>query len=274
MKKNLIVIAIAIMGLMLGSATFADQLSAADVTLPDGFKDNLWSGGPLGPAGEDNEVEHNNQTGQNWDLEAFRWDGSSQTLYVVGGFDPFAGNSYDGGVNPNRHSASDERWSLGDIWVTTEAGTDYVLDLDRQMDLVPSVYGDSYMNLDEQTKAFDVYQVVDNNTIPVNYTQYNQQANPYAYLAGANETAIGSGNYTEETYALGSEYSGSSHYVLAFDLSDFMDTFGGRFYVRLTEECGNDIMVGQVPEPTTILMALTGLAGIGFGRRRMRKILG
>jgi hypothetical protein len=200
-------------------------------------------------------------------------------LYVVSGFDPFNGVPYDGGVPPL--NPADDSWSLGDIWVSSSDLTQHwVIDVTRKDDPDDPWYGDEYMDLDIDDTTFRVYEVADMwdipdyNIMPVNYESANAASNPYSYLPGGPDDPadelLGSGEYNSLDYEDALGYQGGSHFVLAFDLSDYVDDFGSGFYVRLTEECGNDVMVGQVPEPLT----LAGLGALGFGvyaaRRRRR----
>lgn len=288
MNKLTMVVAVAL--LFLAGSVSADVFQAKDVTIPDGRPNNnfgteqypgYWAAG-----GEDNEVEYNNQTGQQWDMEAFRWHWQTSTLYLVTGFNPAGTISYSG-TNMMHYVAPDGKWSLGDIWITSQDGSKaWVLAFARQTDTNPNNpgWGNAYMNLDTTNKTFTVYEVAPGfaNQAPVAYNSpTNWGSNPYAFLTGTEIQSLGSGNYGIISYTtnqagyeslpyLGAD-SNNTHYVMDFDLTPWIGTFGSAFYVQATEECGNDLIKGQVPEPISMAMAGAGLFGVIIGRRKLRK---
>jgi hypothetical protein len=82
-----------------------------------------------------------------------------------------------------------------------------------------------------------------------------------------------------QNIALTGEYAGlqgmsdsSVHNALTVDLG-FLPT-GTQFLAHYTYGCGNDNLMGKgttVPEPGTILLLGSGLFGLAFARRRMKK---
>ena len=68
-------------------------------------------------------------------------------------------------------------------------------------------------------------------------------------------------------------FDGVTHYAAVFDLSDlFADPefpgFSPDFLAHFTMECGNDNLIGAVPEPSTMVISGLFLIGAGFFVRR------
>jgi hypothetical protein len=71
-------------------------------------------------------------------------------------------------------------------------------------------------------------------------------------------------------------FGGVSSYIASFDLTAIADKFTDGAIFRLTQECGNDAMVGQivdgsliiVPEPATNVGLMALLLGGAFFRSR------
>ena len=60
---------------------------------------------------------------------------------------------------------------------------------------------------------------------------------------------------------------GVVHNAVEIDIS-FLGSNIDNFTAHFTYGCGNDNLMGQVPEPATILLSGIGLLGIGFVMRR------
>ena len=86
-------------------------------------------------AGEDQEVENQSQTGQVWDFEAFLYNNSTDTLYMVAGYDFMTGQ----GTGPYGGAPLDGYYSAGDVFVHA-SGVDYVIDFDRIVDTNNAAY--------------------------------------------------------------------------------------------------------------------------------------
>jgi hypothetical protein len=113
MRKSLPIAVIAFMALLGGTAmaSIIGDAGAVNVTIYDGQSSGTGWYGPQ----ENNETEPGTITAQAWDFEAFFWNGSTRTLYLVGGYDFINGYSDT---------------TAGDVFLYS-GGTGYFLDLDR-----------------------------------------------------------------------------------------------------------------------------------------------
>jgi len=265
MSKALPIAAIAFMAFLFGtaSATIVTDTAAVNVTIFDGQSSGTgWYG-----AQEDNEVEPGMMTGQVWDFEAYFWNDTTRTLYLVGGYD-----FINGLTSGNTH------YTAGDVFLY-EGTTGYFLDLDRVADNdLDATYGG--------TGGYDIWQ--EGNT----WTYYNvilaqnqgldpNGSDPYANDTNG-DTEIGS-DLTYSAYTITSTEATAlgllgpnQRYVLEFAGLPQLD-FGSAdyFYVTWTMLCGNDEGDGKipVPEPAAIGMAIAGLCGMVMGRRKLRRHL-
>jgi len=55
------------------------------------------------------------------------------------------------------------------------------------------------------------------------------------------------------------------------DDGPYLASAGDEFYTHFTMECGNDNLMGRVPEPSQIALLLTAFFGMMLFKRRNRK---
>ncbi|MCB2183651.1 MAG: PEP-CTERM sorting domain-containing protein [Desulfobulbaceae bacterium] len=232
--------------LLAGNASALNFDVSNKITIYDGYE-NASAGTWYGTQ-EDQEVEYHSVTGQEWDLEGFFLSGSELTM--VGGFDFVNGETPWDNYN----------YRAGDVFIDTDfsnAAYDYVLDLD-------------FIN-----KLYTVYEITQD-TVLANPT-YKTTSSPWSYVSGG--TAIAGFENLSMDYVAGLTdsdvgFQGGSHNAVGLDLS-FLP-IGTQFLVHNTMECGNDNLMGNgttapVPEPATMILFGTGLAGLtGYARKRKK----
>lgn len=227
---------------------------------------------------------------QVWDLEGFFLQG--QQLSIVGGYNFYAGQT-DGS----------KTLTAGDIFIDTNGdaiysprtissteytyapyskvsnglfGYDYVLDvnwtagtynivqLTAQSILQNTEYGAAW-NKPSNPWLYD-YQAADNQTA-------DEFSSTYTLIAkGLTITNFNNGNPTTIDTGFSGWDGNNSHYVASFDITGIDISNGATFHN--TMECGNDNLIGQtapVPEPATMFLFGTGLAGLAGICRRQKK---
>ncbi len=280
MKDKAILFLAAIMLAMGGGEATATSFGT-NITIFDGSSGSgAWHG-----TGEDQETEPGMQGSQEWDLEGFFLRG--HTLTVAGGFDFRHGvssypqfsmgdifidvdGSYGRPAAPQGYAPAD-----GNVTYTGNFGYEYAVDLDTAGGTY-SVY-----RLDNDTARVETVYVKDNET---GNTPDDPSSNPWRYVDGG-ELVTGFENLAMAYYdafgdndanALDNGLTGGDHYALSIDLS-FLTLAGYTdFVVHTTMGCGNDNLMGKgtapVPEPATMLLFGTGLAGLAGVIRKRRSV--
>jgi hypothetical protein len=295
-----------------GSLILASNLAQAayvDITIFDGIGSpgNVISGsGPdtrFDPSEREyGEVESGNEATAPWDLRAFGYDSvNNKLLYQggmnirneVGGSGVTATNQIDGNpfgigsifiklgastiapVTPNGGSNSSGVLisnSFGAAGGPLSSGFDYAITLLAN----PS-------NLNQVN--YIIYDLATTSKLRAAFYADNREAGPYAFrpednVGGShsiyqsqNQATVSTGTITGMTDWAGVDYL--AEFNLGDDLGGLVESQGAFFY--LTQECGNDLMVGQlnasnlvtIPEPsgTAALMGLL-LGGAFFRNRR------
>lgn len=248
MKKYITIIIISV--LFIGSAYNSYALNfGSNITIYDqnSSTSNSWYG-----IQEDNEVEPGCVIDQRWDLEAFLLKGSQLTM--VGGFD--FKNGYGG-------------YPSGDIFLDIDGDAVFgdVHRSSNKIETVPNTFGYDYvLDLNFSNFSYSVYSINSSATVNTTYFGINQGSNPWEYVAGGN--LIGTGIITYHSGLTNGDvgfsgYNGiNTHYAATVDIS-FLGA-NPSFISHFTMECGNDNLMGVVPEPGTLLLFGFGVFGVGI----------
>jgi hypothetical protein len=181
---------------------------------------------------------------QRQDLEAIFWDGYS--LSIVAGFDFKDGFYYQqfGGEDAiHNHIVS------GDVFIDLGRNNSYDLVID----------------FDVEGLTYTVYEYSDANVVDV-FSGWNHDfANPLEINGGVQ---VGTGvleynNYDTDVYGLNGGYHNE---VIFTGLAAHGIT--GNFGVHYTISCGNDVILGSVPEPAILTLLGLGIFGVAFFRRK------
>lgn len=229
--------------------------SASQITVFDNQKGNTgntW----YDTTGEDQEVEPGAVATQAWDLEGMFFDG--RYLSIVGGWD-FKGKL--------------EGIGSGDIFISTMGKVSYgsgIIDdrIKKTVETVKNSFGYNYVfDVNWQNNTYTLWEI-DENTLVTTATAFGQ-SNPVAYFSGSVQKKE-EGSFVYKTGLTNEEtgFTGGQHFqVSGFDLSPILGA-DLSFIAHFTQECGNDSIMGQVPEPGTLILLGMGLLGISaMGRK-------
>jgi len=267
-------IAVAAFVLAAGSCLFvAGSVEAGfygtEITKYDGLTPN-----GLGAAKEDNETENGMVQSQAWDLEGFFLQGKSLT--IAGGYNFYTGK--DG-------------MDAGDIFIDTNGDAVYAPNTIPGYNYNPGykTVSNSYFNYDyvlDINWAGGTFNIVKLNTDSTLQDteygeQYNKASNPWIFVSGGTvingTTPIGFNTYGKASVGNTgfNDWSGDGaglHYVATFDISAIGSDLNNNLLFHNTMECGNDNLIGAVPEPGTMMLLGMGMLGLAvYGKRRMNK---
>lgn len=263
-------------------AVFAINAQAAyvDITAVDGSPSSNYGSDPRAGIGESGEVEANCVANATWDLRAIAFDVNTNQLMIVSGFNPLTTN--DGiamgdifvDVNnsftvPNRPSNSNGYFT----YFNSSVGYEYAVNI-----------GSASGN----TLGYNIVALSGGSTLQSGGYAQNAISDPATLIASAADTILASGVSTVTTktdaqvladLGINVGHNGGTNYIFTFDLSAASLANGATF--RLTETCGNDLLVGQlaaapsvtaVPEASTWVMGFLALGAVGFMVRRNTKV--
>lgn len=235
-----------------------------DITINDGSPSWTYGTDPRPGVGESGETEANTLNNPSWDLRAFAFDPGSSQLTVVSGFNPL---SLNGGfgigdifIDNNNSFTVPSRPNPGNgyfDYVNSGVGYEYAVDL-----IDPSHGGLGY-----NVVALSGASILRSGE----YAQ-NAISDPATLVASAADTILSSGLFAVTTKTDAQVFAdlginigtnGGTNYIFSFNLSSVPLANGATF--RLTQECGNDLLVGRaVPETSTWVMGFVALGAVAL----------
>ncbi len=257
------------------AVTVNSQAAYVDITAADGSPSSNYGTDPRAGIGESGEVEAGCIANASWDLRAIAFDVNTNKLMIVSGFNPLALNDGIGigdiFIDINNSFTVPSRPPGGNAYINysnASVGYEYAIDL-----ISPSNGGLGY-NIVALSSA---------STVQSGLYAQNAISDPATLVASGADTILASGTFavTTKTSAqvltdlginIGS--NGGTNYIFTFDLSAASLANGATF--RLTETCGNDLLVGKlaassltaVPETSTWVMGFLALGAVGVMVRR------
>jgi hypothetical protein len=267
----------------LATSNLSARAAYVDITVNDGSPSLNYGTDPRSGINESGEVTANCVANASWDLRAMAFDIHTNKLMVVSGFNPLALNEGIGigdiFIDTNNSYSVPSRPNVGDGYFTyanSAARYEYAIHL-----IDPSTGNLSY-NIAALSGA---------STLQSTGWAQNAMSDPAKLIASGADIVISSGLFSITTMtdaqvaALGINVGtnggyngGPDNYVFTFDLSSASLSNGATF--RLTETCGNDLLVGHlaagvavaaVPETSTWVMGFLALGAVGFMVRRNAK---
>jgi hypothetical protein len=215
--------------------------------------------------GEDEEVEPNMVDTQVWDLEGFFLDGG--ILSMIGGWDfvtvlNYGGKAYTSG-DIFIDIDEDAQYGTGQDLSVKNFGYDWVIDVDWDSYNTATGNG-TYAVYDIRAEEPTLNPTTDNSTrsdpwqIDPSHTLSIYTTGTFSYTPGLTNSDTG--------FLRGTHYE-----VTGFDLS-FLDADIDNFLAHFTMECGNDLIIGSVPDAGIMWLLGPALLSLGLlGRRRKYK---
>ncbi|MCI0496028.1 PEP-CTERM sorting domain-containing protein [candidate division KSB1 bacterium] len=247
---------------ILGIQNVNAQMFGMNITIPDRvFTTPGWYGSQ-----EDNEVEPGCVTGHMWDLEAFFLQGWQLTM--VGTYDfrngaTYGGRTYIGGdifvdvTGDVKYGPPNDGTGYNNTVVLNKSGYDYVFHFTNWA-----------------TMSYDLYSINAASNVQAIAYNINQESNPWIYHSLGTLVTSGTASYqTGLTDAQVGLLGGTSHNAVTVNLSPLASYFtpGNIITFHNTYQCGNDNLMGAIPEPGTVLLMGSGLIGFGVIARIRRK---
>ncbi len=191
----------------------------------------------------------------NFDFHGYRWVGSTLEIYT----------NWSLGLGSSQYGAY-----LGDIFLYDE--NNYNPQTTDGIIAVLAVRNHDLSGEDDGIKAGDLF-------VPEKYRYSDLYFSGYSTSSyGDNEFVTASGGLIERGITLENIIDSSGTNVIYADLSIFDDQVDfSTSQIRFAPTCGNDILAAAtdtapVPEPATMLLFGTGLAGLaGYGRKKAKK---
>lgn len=253
--------------------------NAYNITINDQQTPNAshWGAPGVGRGGEDQETEPGTAAAQSWDLEAFTLNGKSLKIYT--GYNLLTGNNPYGTGDLFIDVNGDANWKPGadnSIFKTTDNSIfkyDYVVHFTGRVGITVS-------------GNYDVYRIASTADVKLLETKFKSGSNPWV-LDVANSksglTKVGAGNLTLtantawKIQADGTDLIGGStrfpHYISSSIDLGFLQPgeLNNKTLFHLTMECGNDTLVGLVPDGgMTFTLLGAAMAGLCFMTRRQK----
>jgi len=253
-QVKLLILAIIAIFVMVGNAMALDNQFGSDITISDLVYNTskYWYGDH-----EDQETEPGTVTEQKWDLEGFFLNGT--ILTEIGGYD-FKNNT---------------QYEYGDIFIDIDGDAQYGPSNDGtgyNNGVVQNTFGYDYvLDLDFENLTYTVYELTDSSSTIVSFYKINQESNPWRYDSDGTYVTSGTIEYiTGLTDAEVGLLGGTHNAVTGLDLSFLGDDIDNMI-VHNTMQCGNDNLMGQTPEPATMLLLTSGVIGLAGLRRKFFK---
>ncbi|MBL9171690.1 MAG: VPDSG-CTERM sorting domain-containing protein [Verrucomicrobiales bacterium] len=258
---------------------FAAPSFAKNITINDTQGPNSagWGAPGKNQGGEDQETEPGTIGNQSWDLEAFTLNGSSLKIYsgydLLNGNNPFGlGDIFVGRANTAKWKSTDYTGSdaaINGVNNNSQFKYDYVIHFNNRSGY--SIGAGTY----------DVYALAGLTTELLDESTVKGLSNPYKLNDRSIEglTKVGSGSLSvtlDQTSTItledGSQVTGGAHFIGEINLATtgikLSQTDDNLFH--LTMGCGNDNLIGRVPDGGATL-ALLGFAvsGLSLVSRRL-----
>lgn len=281
-KTTCHILALAVGIVALAISSFTAKATLVDITANDGLQHNTYGSDPRAGIAESGSVTTPAINNSDWDLRAFAFDINANKLTVVSGFNPLqklnnfglgdifidTNNSFTipSPLSSNLNSAFGFELAidLKDPWAPATPGqiSYRVLSLTPDTQLQLPAYGNSYPELAKGAPVL-VSNLGSGSVVTPGFLTTNVITMTDSQVLNLLGLNIGT--------------NGGTNYVFTFDLSSVSLYNGATF--RLTEECGNDLMVGHlaagvaaVPETSTWVMGFLALGAVVFMVRRSAKL--